>query len=190
MPALTRRFFLMALPAAGLSACAAPGTYGPTLATPEDEQALTRALQMLGPEVDPEEATRAATVAYSETWRLAKLYEIEDPPLVHNSKVNLGLKPRGLCYHWADDLEKRLKQERFGSLELHRAVANWDNLLLEHSTVILSQRGQSLYDGIVLDPWRLGGTLFWVQTLKDSRYTWTPREEGFRVRRERRAARG
>lgn len=190
MPALTRRFFLMSLPAAGLSACAVPGTYGPTLATPDDEEALTQALRILGPDVDPEEAYRAARVTYAEVWRLAQLYEIEDAPLTHNSKVNLGLKPRGLCYHWADDLETRLKQERFRTLELHRAVANWDNILLEHSTVILSARGQSLYDGIVLDPWRRGGTLYWAPTRDDHRYTWTPREEVFRVRRERRAARG
>ncbi|WP_323768379.1 hypothetical protein [Marinovum sp.] len=190
MPALTRRFFLMALPATGLSACAVPGTYGPTLATRDDEQALTRALRDLGPEVDAEEADRAARLAFSESWRLAQLYEIEDAPLVHNSKVNMGIKARGLCYHWADDLEKRLKQEQFRSLQLHRAVANWDNILLEHSTVILSQRGQSLYDGIVLDPWRGGGRLFWAPTLEDLRYSWTPREEVFRVRRERRAARG
>lgn len=190
MPAVTRRFLVMALPAAGLAACAAPGSYGPTLATPEEQAELTRALRLMGPEVDPEEAYRAARVAYAEVWRLAQLYEIEDSPLTHNSKVNLGLKPRGLCYHWADDLEQRLKQERFRSLQLHRAVANWDNLLLEHSTVILSQRGQSLQDGIVLDPWRRGGTLFWVQTRQDPRYLWTPRDEVFRIRRERRAARG
>jgi len=190
MPHLTRRFFLLALSASGLAACAAPGTYGPTRATPQDQEALTQAFRVMGPGVSPEEAYRAARVTYAEVWRLAQEYEIEDPPLRHNSKVNFGLKPRGLCYHWADDLEKRLKQEQFQTLQLHRAVANWDNILLEHSTVILSARGQSLEEGIVLDPWRQGGTLFWAYTRNDLRYRWTPRETVWRIRRERRAAGG
>ena len=130
---------------------------------------------------------RAADVAYSESARLAVLYEIEDHPLVHNTKVNLGIKPRGLCYHWADDLERRLQQEGFETLSLHRAVANFDRISLEHSTVIVSARGEGMYEGIVLDPWRKGGELTWVPTREDPRYEWIPREEVFRIRRERRA---
>jgi hypothetical protein len=67
----------------------------------------------------------------------------------------MGLKPRGLCWHWARDIEARLKQENFQTLELHRAVANSDNVFrLEHSTAVISRRGDTFAQGIVLDPWR------------------------------------
>lgn len=169
-----------------LLACAAE----PPSAPHQDKiSELSRAIHALGPDVSQQEAARAARVAYSETDRLALLYEIEDHPLVHNTKVNLGIKPRGLCYHWADDLEKRLRQDGFETLALHRAVANFDKLALEHSTVILSARGDGMYEGIVLDPWRKGGTLTWMPTPEDPRYDWIPLEEVFRIRRERRARR-
>ena len=91
---------------------------------------------------------------------LREAYGVTDSPLVHNTKVNLGLRPRGLCWHWADDLEARLGQERFGSLILHRAIANADNSFrIDHSTVIISAVGQGMNEGVVLDPWRNGGAL-------------------------------
>lgn len=167
-----------------LLACAAPQ---PKDAPPDAVNELALAILSLGEMVSPDEAARAAQLAYSESARLAVLYEIEDHPLVHNTKVNLGIKPRGLCYHWADDLEKRLKREGFETLSLHRAVANFDKISLEHSTVIISARGDGMYEGIVLDPWRKGGELTWVPTREDPRYEWIPREEVFRIRRERRA---
>lgn len=159
-----------------LGACAP----GPSLSTTDsqDVAALTRAIQAMGADVDPEEAARAARLAYSHTQVLARQYEITDPPLIHNTKVNMGLRSRGLCWHWAMDMEARLKQEGFQTLSLHRAVANADNpFRLEHSTVIISRRGEGYMDGIVLDPWRLGGVLHWAPTREDTRYDWQPRDE-------------
>jgi len=81
---------------------------------------------------------------------------------VHNTLVNLGVKPRGLCTHWTMDLLTRLQQEEFQSLDLHWGIANYDSLfLIEHSTVVISARGDLLQQGLVLDPWRYGGHLFW-----------------------------
>lgn len=172
----------------GLAACAAPDRgYGPRVASQGDVSKLATSILALGPDVSEQDAFRAARVAYTESYRLAQVYEIEDHPLTHNTKVNLGIKPRGLCYHWADDLEVRLKQERLETLSLHRAVANFDTIRLEHSSVIVTARGQGMNDGIVLDAWRKGGNLVWFPTREDPRYRWRPREEVFRIRRERRA---
>ena len=150
---------------------------GPVTATPDEVQELAVAITALSPEVDPEEAYRAAKISFEHSRELAIQYEITDPPLVHNSKVNMGIKPRGLCYHWAQDMEKRLKAERFKTLEMHRAIANASNpFRIEHSTAIISAKGADMYDGIVLDPWRLGGQLFWDELRDDTRYKWVPRE--------------
>src|SRR6056297_3326727 len=175
MPVFMRLLALLGLMA--LTACATPRADGPPPGTAQDVARLERAILSLGPEVDPEEAQRAARIAYEYTHQLAREYQITDPAIIHNTKVNMGLKPRGLCWHWAKDIEERLNRENFTTLQLHRAIANADNVRLEHSTAIISRRGDNMYDGIVLDPWRKGGVLFWVRLPDDTRYEWYPRAE-------------
>ncbi len=152
---------------------------------------LTRAIAALGPDVDPEEAARVARIAVEyPLFTLAPRYGIEDPPLIHNMKVNMGIKPRGLCKDWADDLEARLRQEGLQTLSLHRAIANADNIRIEHSTVIVSALGAAMEQGIVLDPWREGGgILVWNAVTEDPKYDWIERSKVFAMKR-RWAARG
>ncbi|WP_424984602.1 hypothetical protein [Microbulbifer sp. S227A] len=153
-----------------LTACTG-ATSGPA----DDPRGLTRAILALGPDVDPDEARRAAMIAYSHSRELAIAYEITDPPLVHNTKVNMGLKPRGLCWHWAEDMQTRLLSESFRTLDIHRAIANADNpLRIDHSTALISARDRPMQSGIVLDPWRNGGRLFWARVADDRRYDWQP----------------
>ncbi|WP_170525217.1 hypothetical protein [Ruegeria arenilitoris] len=164
----------------GLGACSSAPP-----ARSDDVARLAAQIQALGPEVDPEEAQRAARVTYAYTAQLVQEYQITDPPLIHNAKVNKGLRPRGLCWHWAEDIERRLKQENFRTLTLHRAIANADNpFRIDHSTAIISRRGDSMYDGVVLDPWRYGGVLFWSPLREDTRYDWVPRDIVLEKRRQ------
>jgi len=144
-----------------------------------DIAALRQAFLDLGPGVDPEEASRAAYVAYTYVDQLVVEYEIDSGPLAHNTKVNFGTKPRGLCWHWAHDMDDRLQRENFKTLEIHRAIANYDNIRLEHSTTILGRRGDSMEDSLVLDPWRDAGDLFWGLVREDGRYNWTERSAVF-----------
>ncbi|PWE32479.1 hypothetical protein DDZ14_10480 [Maritimibacter sp. 55A14] len=178
---------LAMLTAAG---CAAKtGPEGPPPATQSDISGLAQGIRGLGPEVDPEEAARAARIAYEYTHQLALEYEITDPPIVHNTKVNLGMRPRGLCKDWADDMEARLRQEDFATLDLHRAIGNAGiPLRLEHSTVVVSRRGDSVYDGLVIDPWRKGGVLHWTPIMEDEDYVWRARQEVFRQKIRQRQA--
>jgi predicted small lipoprotein YifL len=165
---------IAALALVALAACGGP----PPPAPPDEVSRLAAAIAALGPEVDRDEARRAAEISYAHTHRLAREYKITDPPIIHNTKVNLGIKPRGLCWHWARDMEERLAQERFETLDLHRAVANADNAFrLEHSTAVVSARGAAYDDGIALDPWRKGGRLTWVPVREDRAYKWQPRNE-------------
>lgn len=152
---------------------------------------LALEIRALGANVDPEEADRAARIAYQHTRELAIQYQIVDPPLVHNTKVNMGLKPRGLCWHWAEDMEKRLKAENFKTLILYRAIANADNpYRIDHSTAIIAAKGTGMHDGIVVDPWRQGGTLFWDQVRDDDRYEWVQREQVLDAKRRQLIAEG
>ena len=175
---MTRKFtiLLSLLTITLLAGCSTMRPNGPPMATQADIAGLEQGILDLGPGVDPEEARRAARITYEYTYQLAQQYQITDPPLIHNMKVNAGLRPRGLCWHWATDIEARLKQENFKTLQLHRAIANADSKIrIDHSTALISRRGDTLYQGIVLDGWRHGGVLFWSPTLEDTKYKWVPR---------------
>ena len=41
-----------------------------------------------------------------------------------------------------------------------------------HSTLIISAKGDKYTSGIVLDPWRYGGKVFWSATKADPQYVW------------------
>ena len=166
-----------------LTACATP----PEQTTgPNRVEVLRKEILALGPGIDPAEAARAAELAYAYTAQLAEEYQITDPPLIHNTKVNMGIKPRGLCWHWAEDMETRLKAENFDTLTMHRAIANADNpFLIDHSTAIIARAGDDWDDGIVLDPWRFGGRLFWDEVEDDTRYKWVARDVVFEQKRAR-----
>lgn len=179
------RILMLVATLAIVAGCAAPPR-----STGDEVQRLATEIQGLGPDIDPEEARRAAGIAYAYTAQLVEEYQITDPPLIHNMKVNKGLRPRGLCWHWAEDIERRLKQENFRTLELHRAIANADNpTRIDHSTAIISRKGATLYDGVVLDPWRYGGVLFWSPLVEDTRYDWVPRDVVLEKRRKEQVAR-
>ncbi len=144
--------------------------------------ALAASIRAMSPQVDPTEATRAARLSYETAFQLAQAYQITDPPLIHNTKVNAGTRPRGLCYHWAEDMQARLRAEQFKTLDITRAIANSQSLLLiEHSTAVIIPKGSSMEDGIVIDPWRKGGALFWSPVREDTRYPWLPREQVMRA---------
>ena len=170
-----------------LAGCAAtPHVRLPEPAQQQRVAALGHAIVALDATIDPAEASRVASVAIGYSQQLAREYEISSSPVVHNLLVNLGIKPRGLCIHWTEDLMARLQQEDLQTLDLHWAIANDESpFRLEHSTVVVSAEGESLYRGLVLDPWRNSGRLHWAPTLQDLDYPWKPREIVHERKRER-----
>jgi hypothetical protein len=162
-----------------LGACATGyGENGLPRGSEAEIAALAQSLRALDPQVDPSEAASAARISYEYSHQLALAYQITDAPLVHNAKVNRGEKPRGLCRDWAEDMERRLNQEGFQTLEVHRAIANAQKrFLIEHSSAVISARGDTMEQGIVVDPWRMGGVLFWSPVLRDPKYPWRRRED-------------
>lgn len=190
---VTRRGALV-LGGLALAGCAAPvpepaRSFAASKSSQSDKiAALEEAILALGPGVAGDEAATVARIAVTEPLAWAREWDVVDPPLVHNIKVNTGVKPRGLCKDWADDLEARLWREGLQTLSLHRAIANADTLRIEHSTVIVSARRAPMSAGLVLDPWRQGqGRLWFGPVSEDPKYRWMPRAEVFAMKRARRA---
>src|SRR5215213_5817333 len=128
--------------------------------------ALSSALTRLSPTVDSREAQSAAKCAYTASARLARDYRIFGPAIFHNGLVNTGLREKGLCYHWTEDLLAALQPLQLKTLEIHWAIAHPGGIL-ESNALVLTARGQPLEQGIVLDPWRHTGRLYWNTAAAD-----------------------
>ena len=166
------------------TAAARPLTAGSSDAPPE---ALARQLLALSPGVHPDEASRLAAHAYSGSRQLAGDYRPVASPHLQNFLVNVGLKKRGLCHHWARDLGQRLARLKLRTLVLRWGIAR-AGTLREHNCVVVTARGQPFERGIVLDAWRHSGRLFSGAVASD-RYPWKedPHESfGPPLRKERR----
>ena len=65
-------------------------------------------------------------------------------------------------------------------------MANYERAFyIEHSTVIISARDDSLQQGLVLDPWRYSGHTFWAKTPEDVEYDWKPHADIQTLKRQR-----
>lgn len=108
-------------------------------------------------------------ITYSST--LANRYEVSTPALFHNSLINMNLKTRGYCYHYANDLHKYFIKKKFKSFYFIRAVARRGEYF-EHSSLVLTRDDLAFEDSLVLDAWRDTGDLFWSKVKNDKKYDW------------------
>jgi hypothetical protein len=132
---------------------------------------LQKSLQALDRNIPDEEALLIAEAAVRISMRLADEYDLVRPPLYHNFLVNLGIKKRGLCIHWTGDLLKSLRKLDQKSFHFYWAVAYREFPLFIHSSVVVTARNRPFEEGIVLDPWRDSGRLYWTP-VKADRYPW------------------
>jgi hypothetical protein len=133
--------------------------------------ALRDDLIELNGQTDLTEASRVAETAITYADDLVAEYNLVRPAEFHNVLVRIGLKDRGLCYHWTEDLMKRLQSLELDTFQLHWGVAYRGSELREHNSVVITARGQEFENGMVLDPWRHSGDLYWTLIEKDT-YPW------------------
>ena len=141
---------------------------------PEDIQkieALRKAIMSLSPDIVPSEANFVAREAVLHPKVLSNRYRLMSPPLYHNVLVNYGKRPRGLCWQWTHDMGKQINRP-MKSLTFYHGVAFRRNYWKEHSTLVVAAKGKGVADGIVLDPWRNSGNLFWSHVKDDTKYPW------------------
>jgi len=171
---------VLAVALGGANGCASGNGSGSAerATAPEPQQGTATSLQhdldALTAGVAPDEALRLAEAALAESARLSAEYRMTRPALFNNALVNVGLKERGLCWHWTEDLIATLRRLPLPNYQLHWGIAHRGKLFREHNSLVVTARGEPFATGIVLDPWRLSGALHWV-AVREDRYPWEPR---------------
>lgn len=149
-----------------------PGGNRPSLTNSElvGAQQLGQRIASLDRSINPGESQRVAECAYLTAAELRRNYRVVGPPLFHNFLVNTGIRKRGLCFQWAEDLLAHLDQLKLTTLELHWGEAR-AGTLREHNCIVVTARNQPFTTGIILDCWRHSGHLYWAAVSSDH-YPW------------------
>jgi hypothetical protein len=149
------------------------------MVTSAQEEHLTRLITRMDREIDPTEAGKLAHEALIFSRDLAVRYRVSTSPWVHNFLVNVGIRDRGLCYQWADDLMEHLNAFHFKTLALYPVGAHIGEYWSEHNAIaVFSPRHVvPLEYAILLDPWRHGGRLFFAPVAHDTKYHWQIRRD-------------
>lgn len=70
-------------------------------------------------DVPYKEANALATQAQNYAQGFKQRYALVKPPMFHNLLVNLGIKERGLCWHFAYDLLEHLKAQDYKEFDYY-----------------------------------------------------------------------
>jgi len=135
---------------------------------------LKMLIENLSPSINSKEALDLARGSIYYSLELSQKYEAVSSPWWQNTLVNMGIKKRGLCYEWTEDLLRYLVNKRYKSLEIHTVGANIGHLN-EHNALTVTAIGDSIQRGILLDAWRGSGNLFFIKILDDKKYEWSER---------------
>jgi len=141
-------------------------------ATAGDERSikdLTKALSALASDVDPGEAEQLSVTAHTTARRLKREYRVALNPEFTVFLYNIGLRKRGWCGHWAQDIGAQLKELKLKTLVLHWGEA-YPGTTSENNALVVTARNQPFPDGIIIDGWRRAGRLFWCPVIKDDEY--------------------
>ena len=135
---------------------------------------LEKLLLHLNPNVDAKEAKDLAQMSMVYSAELAQKYKAVNNPWFQNLLVNMGIKPRGLCHEWAEDLLRFLVAREYGTLAFHTVGANI-GYMNEHNALSVSAKGSGIEQSILLDAWRNSGMLYFNIIEKDLKYRWSER---------------
>lgn len=136
---------------------------------------LSILLESLDRHIPQEEARQLSKDIFYKTQQLTKEFELTSPPQFHNFLVNVGLRDKGLCYHWSDALYLYLSQKKYTFFEFHLMGANIGEYFYEHNALVVVSKGGRVEEGIIIDPWRDSGNLYFSKVSEDAKYKWKHR---------------
>jgi len=138
---------------------------------------LSVLLYALDRTVHHQESTQLSRDIFQKTSTLTKEFELTSPPLWHNFLVNVGLRKKGLCFHWSDSLYLYLKQRGYTHYDFHLVGANVGEYFSEHNALVIVPKGMKIEDGVIIDPWRDSGELYFSKVKEDKKYIWSHRTD-------------
>ncbi len=164
------RFICLAILILSVASCSHSSTF---TSSDDNLERLNVAILSLSNSISPEEATQTSELLLSATTELAQEYKMVSPSKYHNMLVILGLRERGLCCHWAEDLHRRLRTIDPQSIKFDWVVARHGSQLREHNSVVVYAANSTWQQGLVFDPWRKAGQPYWILIERD-KYPWHP----------------
>ena len=120
---------------------------------------LADELASLSPRVNRDEAKLLADCAFVTVSKLRREYRMFGTPIFNNFLIYHGLRKRGYCYQWSEDLLIALDALRLKSLELHWGEYD-PNTWRENNCIVVTAKGQPFKRGIMLECWRHLGHLY------------------------------
>lgn len=136
---------------------------------------LSLLFQSLDSTIPPSEAMQLSKDIFHKTQKLTEEFELTSPPVFHNFLVTVGVREKGLCYHWSDALYAYFSQKPYTSFEFHLVGSNIGEYFYEHNALVVVTKGGKVEEGIIIDPWRDSGELYFSKVKDDSAYRWTHR---------------
>ena len=146
-----------------------------------NQEALANNLAALSPRVDRNEAKHLAERAYATVARLRREYRMFGTPIFNNFLVYHGLRKRGYCYHWMEDLLLALDDLKLKTLELHWGET-YAGTWRENNCLVVTAKGQPFERGMMLEAWRHLGHLRWRLVVSDEEHYVENRKWAERVR--------
>ncbi len=147
----------------------------PTLPSEQKIVQLSILLRSMDVKIPQKEALRLSKDIFQQTKTLTESFKLTSPPWFHNMLVNMGIKEKGLCYHWSDALYGHLIKKSYPHFSFHLGGANIGEYLFEHNVLVVTAKDGKFEEGVVIDPWRNSGKLYFSKIEEDKRYRWKHR---------------
>jgi hypothetical protein len=139
---------------------------------------LATLLQRSSPLSTYSESLKLSQDIFTQIKVLNKVFQRTTSPKYHNFLITLGLKKKGLCYHWSDALYHHFKtQKSYPSFTFHLMVSNKGSYWKEHNTLVIVPIDQAIEEGVIIDPWRDTHQLYFSKVKDDTDYHWIHRKE-------------
>lgn len=118
-----------------------------------------------------EESLKLTIGLMDEIGRLKQKYRSFAIPIVHNMLIDIGVKKRGACKHWAEDLLDYMRPipRQFFAITWGEAYPKKFN---EHNVAVIYPNYGKFKDGLLIDPWRTSGKPYWITVKDDHHYKW------------------
>ena len=137
--------------------------------------ALSHLLASLDSDIPQSEAEQLSKDIFYKTEQLTEEFKMASPPQFHNFLVTVGIREKGLCYHWSDALYLYLLAKKYDAFEFHLMGANIGEYFYEHNALVVVAKGGKIEEGVIIDPWRDSGELYFSKLKDDSEYLWKHR---------------